>query len=476
MNAPGWVILGFALLSAYFFTLNASYLTLLALGAIANRRTSRELRATELQRIEQSSLTVPVTIVIPAFNEQGTVADTIRSALDSRFPELEVLVVDDGSTDGMLAELRETFQLEPEVRLPLAHIPTAPVRAIYRSRIDERLWVISKDNGGKADASNVALNLARYRYLFVTDADGVFEPDALVRASRVLNFDPGRVVALGVTLRPLNGCEVHDGRIVSCVLPKSWAVRFQTIEYASVFLANRLGWGALNAVPVVSGGGGAWRKDTLLELGGFSTETTHEDLEMTMRLHARLREAGTPYRIAWAADAVVYTEVPSDWRGLYRQRKRWQRTLYEALWRERRMMFNPRYGMVGMLQMPHLLLYEALGPFIELAGYAFTIVVFVTGLVEGSYFLAFLAVAAGLNAVVRLASLVLDLVFYHRRSIGEVAWLSLASLLEYWVYRPFMLVARVPGFFEFLKGHHGHERAERGVRAARAPAPLGSHP
>ncbi|MDQ3388963.1 MAG: glycosyltransferase family 2 protein, partial [Gemmatimonadota bacterium] len=231
-------------------------------------------------------------------------------------------------------------------------------------------------------------------------------------------------------------------------------------------------WSALGAVPVLSGGVSAWRKDTLREMGGFTADTTHEDLDTTLRLHERFRRRKQPYRILYLPDPVLWTEVPHTWRGLYMQRKRWQRALYESLWRSRRMLFRPRYGTVGMLLMPYLLIYEAVGPFVEAASYVVTLVLLALGLVETQILLAFLAVAGGLTAGIRLSGLILGLVYYDDRPIQDVLKLSAAALLEYWIYRPFLLLPRIHAFFEFLAGHTAHERALRQTRpgAPRAPA------
>jgi cellulose synthase/poly-beta-1,6-N-acetylglucosamine synthase-like glycosyltransferase len=267
-------------------------------------------------------------------------------------------------------------------------------------------------------------------------------------------------------MRPLNGCEVRDGEVTGCDLPSRWLVRFQLMEYANVFLANRLGWSALNAVPVLSGGISLWRKDTLREMGGFSVTTTHEDLDTTIRLHQRFHEAEQDYRIVYLPDAVAWTEVPHTWRGIYRQRKRWQRALFESVWRGRKMWFNPRYGTVGMMLMPYLLLYEALGPIVEIMSWVLTLALLVLGIADPLLLLAFLVTAAGLTAATRLAALVIDLVFYQDRSVGDLLRLGATGLLEFWIYRPYLLVARVHALAEFLTGHSEHERTERLSRTA----------
>lgn len=464
MSHVDGILLVMGALLGYFVTLQVAYFALLALGVVGNRRRSAALRATDAERVRRSELTVPLSVVIPAFNEAGSVLDTIRSALASDFPEFEVILVDDGSTDDTIERLDRVWHLVPRARPPRGRLPTAPVRQVYRSRIEPRLWVVEKENGGKADAANAGVNVAHYRYVVLTDADGVYAPDGLARMVQPINADPGGIVGLGATIGVLNGCELVEGRVLAERVPDSWIARFQLLEYSSAFVANRVGWSELNAVPVLSGGVSCWRKDAIEELGGFARDTTHEDLETTIRLHRRFREAGRPYRIVYIPDTVLWTEVPHTWRGLYRQRKRWQRALFETVWLNRDMIFDPRYGTVGVLLMPYLLLYEALGPFVELAAYLITAVVLVLGLVDASILIAFLLTAAGLVTALRLAGLVTELVWHEARPLGDVARLGVTALLEYWVYRPFLAVARLHAFVEFARGHRGHERAHRQQR------------
>lgn len=461
MSALQVVMVVYALLLGYFVTLQVSYMVLLGTGVVANRRRAAEYRVTDVDRIAASELTVPLSVLIPAYNERHSLLATVRSVLDARFPELEVIVIDDGSTDGTLELVRRAFDLVPHHREPRGDLPTAAVRRVYRSRTEPRLWVVHKENGGKGDAANAGLNMAVYRFVVLTDGDGVFEADGLLRIIRLINFAPGRIIGLGGTLRPLNGCEVRNGIAGPCTLPHRWVERFQLLEYTSAFLGSRLGWSALNAVPVLSGGMSAWRRDALETVGGFSSTTTHEDLDTTLRLHHHFRGEKLDYHIAYVPDTVARTEVPHTWRGLYAQRKRWQRAVFESVWRERSMILNPRYGTVGMLLMPHLLIYDALGPFIELISYVLTIVLLVLGVVDPGLLVAFLLTAAGLVATMRLAALLLDLTYYEDRSKMDIARLGVTALFEYWWYRPFLVVARTHAFIEFVRGHRGHERAQR---------------
>jgi cellulose synthase/poly-beta-1,6-N-acetylglucosamine synthase-like glycosyltransferase len=449
-----WLVVWAALL-AYLVSANLVQLALLVAGALGNRRREREVRNDELDRVARSGLTIPVSVIIPARDEEGRIVDAVRSVLRSRFPELEVIVVDDGSVDGTLDRLRAAFDLEVVDRFYPRPFRTRTVRAIHRSRTVPGLWVLQKDPGGTADACNAGVNFARYRYVLVTHADCVFHPEALLRTMQPVNFDPGHIVGAGGNLRVLNGLTVRDGRVTGSALPPTLPARFQVLEYATAFQANRLGWSALNAVHLLSGRFSAWRRDLLLELGGFASGAAHEDVDLTVRVHRHFREQGREYRMLSLPDPVVWTEVPATWRGLVRQRMRWQQVLLEVLWRHRDIWGRPRYGAAGTLAIPYLLLFEALGPFIELVALGLTAVLAVLGVLPAPLLLAFLALTFGLLALVRMGSLALEFRYHDRgvarRSGVQALHLCALALLEGVAFRPVILAARALATLRFLR-------------------------
>jgi len=452
----------YALLLSYFLVLNVGTVGFVLMAIGENRLRRRQAEYTDLERLIRSDATIALSVIVPAYNEEAVIRDTVLSVLASRHPQYELIVVNDGSTDSTMEVLHDSFELELRDVFYPQPIETQRVRGIYRSLRYRNLWVIDKENGGKADAYNAAVNIAYYPYLLHTDADCVFEPETLVRTVRAINFDPARIIAIGGQIRPSNGLRIHNGRIIgSGGLPRSLVARFQVIEYMSAFLTHRLAWSHLNAVPVVAGGFGVWRRDVVIDLGGYATDVTHEDIELTLKAHRRFRRARVPYQIVMVPDATIWTQVPTTWHGIATQRKRWQRIVLEVLWKHRTMLFNPRYGVVGMLMMPYLLLYEALGPFVEACAYLFIPVMAILGLLNVGFVLLFLAFSIGLNAALRLSALLIDVAFfgtYDRRSVLRLALLTLAEPL---VYRPMLLVPRLYAFVEFLTGHKAHEQSVR---------------
>lgn len=451
----------YAVLLSYFVTLNLSTLGFVWVSIGENRMRRRQADYTDLARLERSQATVAVSVIVAAYNEEAVVCETVLSILGSSHPQFEVLIVNDGSTDGTLEVLRKAFDLEiRDVFYPHA-IATKPVRQVLRSRSHPNVWVIDKDNGGKADSCNAAVNMATHPYVLQTDADCIFEPDTLVKVVRAINFDPRRTVAIGGQLRPANGLTISAGQITGSRLPSALVARFQVVEYMSAFLTHRLAWSRLNSVIVIAGGFGVWRRDVVLDLGGYATDVTHEDIEITINAHRHFRANHVPYRIVMVPDATVWTQAPVTWRDICSQRKRWQRIVLETLWKYRSMQFNPRYGSIGMLTMPYLLVYEALGPFIEAFAYLFVIVMACLGLLDLQFVALFLAFSIGLNAAIRLAGLILDVAFFDTYGRRDVVRLGLLALLEPLVYRPALLFPRMLAMREFLNGHTGHEPVPR---------------
>ncbi|MDQ2895063.1 MAG: glycosyltransferase family 2 protein [Actinomycetota bacterium] len=451
----------YAVLLTYFLVLNLGTIALVLSALRENRLRQRQARYTNLERLIRSNATIAVSVIVPAYNEETVIRDTVLSVLGSRHLQFEVIVVNDGSTDRTLEVLSESFGLELRDAFYPQPIATARVRNVYRSRIHPTLTVVDKGNGGKADACNAGVNIAYYPYIVHTDADCIFEPETLIRSVRAVNFDPRRIVGVGGQLRPSNGLEVRDGRILSSRLPSSLVARFQVVEYMSAFTTHRLAWSRLNAVPVVSGGFGLWRKDVVVDLGGYATDVTHEDIELTIHAHRQFRRGRIPYSITLMPDATIWTQVPASWNDIRTQRKRWQRIVLEVLWKYKTMIFNPRYGLVGILTMPYLLLYEGLGPLVEAFAYGFVAVVAVLGVLNVQYLILFLAFSFGLNAAIRLAAVLMDVLFFETYDRRSVVHLCLLTLLEPVVYRPLLLGPRLYAFYEFLTGHKVHEKLTR---------------
>jgi cellulose synthase/poly-beta-1,6-N-acetylglucosamine synthase-like glycosyltransferase len=357
-----------AFVLVYFAVLNLLYALFGYLGLRSVIVSSRELPEVALKDLLERDFYKPVSILVPAHNEEAGIVASIRSMLSLHFPEFEVVVVNDGSTDATLGRMIDAFALVEVPQIYRRRLATSRVRRVYRSLRHPNLTVIDKEKGGRADALNAAMNLARFPLVCSVDADSLLDAEALLRASRLFLEDE-TVVGVGGTVRPLNGAVVREGQVVEVRLPSTWLERFQVLEYARAFFTGRSGWSRFGALLIISGAFGVFRRESVIEVGGYANDTVAEDIELVMRFHRRYRKERRSYRIVFQPDPICWTEVPSDLLTLRRQRNRWHRGLWETLWRYRGMLFNPRYGNVGMLGVPYFWLFEALSPVVEVAGY-----------------------------------------------------------------------------------------------------------
>lgn len=371
----------------------------------------RERIAARFGRVEDmltSDLAPPVSIVVAAYNEAAGIVEAIRSMSMVSYPRFEIVVANDGSTDDTLHRLIEAFDMYP-VPYPIrTSITTAPVRQVYKSRKPIHLTVVDKENGGKGDALNVAINAARYPYVMATDADVIIDGKALIHTMRLVAEDRDRVMAVGGNIRPINGCHVTHGHVVEAGMPGSLIERYQLLEYVRAFVASRPLWSAINALPLVSGAFSLFKRDAVVDAGGFAPGHMGEDIDLTMRIHRHYRNAGIPYRILYSPSAVVWTEVPTSRSVLRRQRIRWHRGLMTAVWDFRSSMFNPKHGTVGMLSWPAMVFFEYIAPVIEMAGYILIPLAMLVGAVDPMQVVILFLIALFVGAINSLLALLLD--------------------------------------------------------------------
>ena len=435
----------------YFIGLNAVYLGLNVISLFTVPR-YMELRA--LRELPQvySGLEPPISIIAPAYNEQAIIVTSMRSMLQLNYPEFELVVVNDGSKDETLEVLKREFKL---VLFPEAYrdrLPSKPVRAIYRSKIYPNLRVIDKENGGKADSTNTGVNAARYPLFCVIDSDSVLERDSLYNAVQPFLEDP-RTVACGGTIRIANGCRVSGGFLELPGLPRNPLALFQVMEYLRAFLFGRLGWAPMNALLIISGAFGIFHKEKVVSVGGFRTDTIGEDMELVMRLHRVLTKKGVPYRIAFVPDPVCWTEAPEDLRTLRSQRIRWQHGLGDSIRINRGLLFQRGSGFVGWLALPFFVVFEWLGPLVEVAGYIFVPFAYFLGLLSLSSMLIFFLLSVSLGVLCSASSLLLEELSFHiYPKTRDVLWLFLAVIAENLGYRQLNSYWRIRGLIEWLLG------------------------
>jgi cellulose synthase/poly-beta-1,6-N-acetylglucosamine synthase-like glycosyltransferase len=393
-----------------------------------------------------------ISILVPAYNEAATIAGSIRSLLQLSYSEYEIVVVNDGSQDATIDVLRKEFDLFPFPEAYNTQLPTAPIRAIYHSAAHSNLRVIDKDNGGKADSLNAGINLSVYPLFCCIDADSILQPDSLRRAVQPF-LDDHRTVASGGTVRIANGCRVENGFLTKIGLPANLLALFQIVEYLRAFLFGRLGWSPMNAMLIISGAFGIFRKESVASVGGYRSDTIGEDMELVVRLHRHLRLSGKPYRITFVPDSVCWTEAPEDLRTLKNQRIRWQRGLCESLMRNVDLLFHPKGGTIGWLAFPFMAVFEWIGPAIEVCGYLFVTAGFVLGFVSVQAWLILLIAAIGLGMLLSVSALLLEEMSFHvYPDQRDVFKLLLAAILENFGYRQLNSVWKLIGLYRWMIG------------------------
>jgi cellulose synthase/poly-beta-1,6-N-acetylglucosamine synthase-like glycosyltransferase len=423
-------------LIVYFAVLNSALLALVVL-AFAAFRSQQRRRATALEW-QDGGLSPGVSLLVPAHNEEVGIVTAVTSFLTLRYPRHEVVVVDDGSTDGTFSRLRDAFDLVP---VPRVLPPEVPVRArvlgVHVPRDGRtRLVVVRKENSGRSEAINVAINAATEPLVAMIDGDSILEPDGLLRVARPFVDDPTRMVATGGAIRPVNGSRVEAGRIVRVEMPRTWLVRMQVVEYLRAFLLGRTGWSRLGALVLISGAFGLFRRDVVVAAGGLDPDSIGEDFELVLRIHRQMRDEARDYRVEFVPEPVLWTEVPSSVGVLRSQRRRWHRGLWATLWAYRGMLLHPRYGRIGVLALPYYWLFELAAPLIELFGLVFVPLGLVLGVVDVGHAALFLVLAYAYSALVTLAALLVDEWAFHRHDRWRAIWITiLASALENIGYR-----------------------------------------
>ncbi len=436
----------------YFAALNVTYLALTLAAFPRTHRYIARLKSLHVDELLSAAGSLPISLLVPAYDEEATIVEATRSLLTLRYPEYEIIVVSDGSTDATIGVLTEAFDFRPAHRMPTSVIPTAEVRRVLRSQVHPHLWLIDKANGGKADALNAGLNYSRYPLFAALDADTLLEPDALIRIVRPFLEDQ-RTVAAGAMIRIANGCRISGGEVEEVALPHRLIPEIQIVEYLRAFFVGRTGWDAVGGTLIVSGAFGVFRRSTVAAAGGFSTDTVGEDMELIVRLHRYCRENNIPYRISFVPDPVAWTEAPETLRSLGRQRSRWQRGLAQALTRHLPMMGRPRYGTPGVLAYPYHFFLELFGPLIEALGYLSFGLSLALGVASPRFVILFLFLSIFLGSALSVAAVALEEMSFRRYTKGrDLAVMLGLALVETLGYRHLNTYWRLKGMWAFLRG------------------------
>ena len=447
----------------YYTTVNAIYTVLLIQSIWATREHHRQLRSMRPERNLRTPFTPPVSILVPARNEESSIVESVRSLLSVDYPEIEIIVVNDGSTDSTLAQLRDYFHLRASDIPYVEIIPTSPVTGVLVSSTDRRLTVLDKAScGRKADALNAGLNMAASPFVCAIDGDSVLERNALTSILAPARNDPSRVIASGGIVRAVNGCVMEGGQVKHVRMPKTLIEGFQVLEYLRSFLIGRQGWARFNMLLIISGAFGVFQRDACRAVGGFRTTAIGEDMDLIVRMHRYALESGWRYKIGFVADPVCWTEVPSTVRALSSQRARWQNGLTDVLWRNRDMTFNPAYGRIGLFAMPYQWVFECLAPLIEVFGWVTVAASAACGLLSHRFFLVLLVGGYLFSGTLSMGAVLIEEMVYRRYN----RWSDLFRLIGYCfleplLYRPINTIWRLAGLRDFFQRRNSWQLLQR---------------
>ena len=461
-----WVLVLFDYLNSvilvYFVVTNVTYTLLMLVSLYAVTMHAKYASRIGRQDLLLSPVTPPVALIVPAHNEEEGIVQTVLSLLALEYPEKELIVVDDGSTDRTAERLIERFALQPADFIYRPRLPARPPVGFFYNPAQPELLLIRKENGGKPDALNVGLNMARSPYFCTVDADSIIEGQALLRLmAPVLESRVPTVVSGGV-VRIANGCTVRQGKIEAVDLPRSWLERCQVVEYIRTFLFGRPGWNFLNATFIASGAFCLLHKESVIAAGGFGTDTVTEDIDVIASLHRTLRAEGKRYRMVFATDPICWTEAPRDLRMLARQRRRWQLGLLQTVVKHHDMILNPRYGALGMLSMPFHAYIEAVGCLVEALGTVLIPFSFLVGAMPLSLFLLLMFLAVGYGTLLSTGSVLMEEATIRRYPrVGHVVTLMGYALLENLGYRQMTAFFRAQGAIQYLRGRRRWETVRK---------------
>ncbi len=424
----------------------------LVVALLATRREAQPTRdAFDLwQRTETRA--PRISVIAPAFNEELSIAQSIRSLLSLQYPDLEVIVVNDGSKDRTMAILHDEFALVPVEREIDRALHTTRVAGCYASRNHDNLLVVDKENGRKADATNAGISYSTGELICIIDADSVIDPEGLLRAVQPFIEGDGTVIAVGGSIRIANGCTIRDGHVLEVGTGRDWLPLFQTLEYFRAFLGGRVASARLSMLLLISGAFGLFRRDVLIEAGGYQHDSLGEDLELLVRLQRIAREQGRPHSVAYLPEVCCWTEVPYNIEGVRNQRTRWQQGGLQVFFKNRKLLFNPRYGRLGMVAIPLLALEDLIGPIVELLGYLLMIVGLIFGLLDPWVAVLYFLLTCVFGSVMTAGVLIIEEsqprpVF----AVRDFGWLLIAAVAENFGYRQLIQYYRLRGVVHFLR-------------------------
>jgi cellulose synthase/poly-beta-1,6-N-acetylglucosamine synthase-like glycosyltransferase len=458
MSFSFWDIFYFVvntLVFIYAVAIAISYLALALMSIGEMRRYMRKNYFVDYRYILSSPFAPGISLIAPAYNEGLTIIDNVKSLLSIMYNNFEVVIINDGSKDDTLQKMIVALDLV-KVDFDLQyHINTKPVRGVYKSRnrAFKKLTVVDKENGGKADALNVGLNISQKDLVACIDVDCIIEPDALLKMVKPFLEERTEVIASGGVVRIANSCIVEEGRLIEIKLPQQLIARFQVLEYIRAFLLGRMAWSRLNGLLLISGAFGLFKRDVAIKAGGYNHNTVGEDMELVVRMRVYMEDQKKKYSVVYIPDPLCWTEAPSNYNILGRQRNRWTRGNFETLKIHKKLFFNPRYGVMGMLSYPFWFFFEWLAPFVEFFGLIFFLALVALGMVNWTFFLALTFAVYCFALFISMFSLLAEeMSFFKYTNKRDIVKMIFTALIEPFWFHPRVVWWALKGNFDLFKG------------------------
>ena len=443
----GLLIYSILLLSCYMFI--GAY----SIGEI--RTYLRKNSFTDYRVLASSTQAPSISILAPAYNEGANIIENVRSLLSINYNNLEVIIINDGSKDDSLEKLISAYDLYKTDFFVNKRIPTKDVLGVYKSRkaVYKKLIIVDKQNGGKADALNVGVNISQNDYIVCIDVDCILEQDALLKLAKPFLEDTRiRVIATGGVIRIANSCIVENGRLVKVNLPRQFLPRVQTLEYIRAFLLGRMAWSRLNGLLLISGAFGAFDRDIVIKCGGYNHNTVGEDMELVVRMRRYMEEQKVPYKVSFIPDPLCWTEAPASFKILGRQRNRWTRGTIETLQLHKVMFFNPKYGRLGMISYPYWFFFEFLAPIVEFLGLLSFVLFVLLGLIHWSFFIGLLLFIFSFGFLYSVFAILMEVLTYNQyKSNKDLLMLIITAFLEPFIFHPFVVWSAIKGNIDLLR-------------------------
>lgn len=456
------IIIGINYFSLFYVILISTiYMIQLICAAIGLKKYTSSLKYTDYKRFQDSNNMVPISVLVPAYNETATIVDNTRNLLSLDFPQYEVIVINDGSKDDTMEVLSESFHLI-QIHQPFRRsIKTQNVRAVYRSADYPNLIVLDKENGGKADALNAGINASMYPVFVSIDADSILENSSLIKIVYTFMSDP-ECIAVGGIVRIGSGCKIVNGQLVDVDLSSKPLLMLQTNEYLRAFLTGRIGFNEMGMLLIISGAFGAFNKQAVIDVGGYTTGCVGEDMELVVKLHESMHKKKRRYSIKFLPDPVCWTQPPERLKDLKKQRKRWHIGLIDTLLKHKNMLCNPRYGRIGMVCLPYFWIFELFGPIFEVSGYIAVPISFILGIVNVEFMISFYIVAVLYGTILSVGSLLLEEnTFRKYPRIDQLFKLFGYALLDNIGYRQLNTIYKIEAMFSFRKNRSSWGSIER---------------